>query len=171
MVVTVYCVLSTGCYRNVFDLGSKNDYLQKAGTSTGVLVERGGRRMGVGGEGGQNPTGQKPLVLPSSLLGPLIFYVSSLLFHTCSLGFPLKVKGAGLLSVIQTPCSLRPPLQGLGSVWSVRVHTPRQAVPSTEGRLGASQQLPLVGSQADAGGVGEAEGPPSALQRVHPASH
>lgn len=50
MVVTVCYVPSTGCYRNVFDLGDKNDYLQKAGMSTGVLVERGGRRMGVGGE-------------------------------------------------------------------------------------------------------------------------
>ena len=134
----------------------------------------GGRRQGWGWEGRRRtaPSGVGALSWShSSLLGPLTFYVSSLLFHTCSLGFPLKVRGAGLLSVVQNPCSPRPPLRGLGSVWSVRVHTPRQAVPSTEGRLGASQQLPLVGCQAGAGGVGEVEGPPSALHRIHPTSH
>lgn len=55
MVVTVYCVLSTGCYRNVFDLGNKNDRLQKAGMSPGVLVEGGGRDGGGRGGGGQPP--------------------------------------------------------------------------------------------------------------------
>lgn len=57
MAVTVYCVLSTGCCRNVFDLGNKNDCLQKAGMSPGVLVEGGGRDGGGRGGGGQPPAG------------------------------------------------------------------------------------------------------------------
>lgn len=40
MLVAVYYVLNTECYKNVFDLRNKNDCLQKPGVNAWALVEK-----------------------------------------------------------------------------------------------------------------------------------
>ena len=90
VMVTVYYVLSTGCYRNVFDLGNKNDCLQKAGRSTGVLVERGGRRMGWEGRRKTEPDGVEALGFGSFSVRPFDFLCEFLALSHLLSGFSFK---------------------------------------------------------------------------------
>lgn len=108
MVVTVYCVLSTRYYRNVFDLGNKNDCLQKAGMSPGVLVEGGSRGMRVGGQEEDRPQrGRSPQFISLFSVRPFDFLCElRALSHLLS-GFSFK--GQRSRPTVCCSDSLQPP--------------------------------------------------------------